>query len=237
MSTENKTAKAVGALFIITMILGMIDAYTAAPILHRPLADYISNKSQFYIGAFSILFMSLGVVGIAILFYPILEKHNRLIAMTYICSRVMEYLLLLTGVIIYFFLLDLSREFIRAGSPDSSCFQALAHVAVEVRYSGYHVAMTILSLASMMLCFLLYRTRLIPRIISAVGIIGYALVFASAPLDLLGIIDTTGSGGVLYVPGALFELLLLPIWLFWKGFNQAERRASLKVQQHVHNKK
>ncbi|MBT4089486.1 MAG: DUF4386 family protein [Deltaproteobacteria bacterium] len=71
MSTENKIAKAVGALFIITMILGMIDAYTVAPILHASLADYYSNGSQFYIGAFSILFMSLGVVGIAILLYPI----------------------------------------------------------------------------------------------------------------------------------------------------------------------
>ena len=221
MNTENKIAKAVGALFIITMILGMIDAYTVAPILHTSLADYYSNRSQFYIGAFSILFMSLGVVGIAILLYPVLEKHNRIIAITYVCSRVMECLLLIIGVIVYFLLLTLSQEFIKAGSPDSSYFQTLANVAVEARYSGYHVAMIILSIASIMLCYLLYKTRLIPRIISVVGIIGYASVLVSAPLDLLGIIDTTGTGGVLYVPGALFELLLLPIWLFVKGFNPA----------------
>lgn len=61
MSTENKIAKAVGALFIITMILGMIDAYTIAPILHASLADYNSNQVRLYIGAFSILFMSIGL--------------------------------------------------------------------------------------------------------------------------------------------------------------------------------
>ena len=224
MSIENKIAKAVGALFIITMILGMIDAYTVAPILHTSLSNYYSNGSQFYIGAFSILFMSLGVVGIAILLYPILEKHNRIIAITYVCSRVMECLLLIIGVIVYFLLLTLSQEFIKAGSPDSSYFQILANVAVEARYSGYHVAMIILSIASIMLCYLLYETLLIPRTISVVGIIGYALVFVSAPLDLLGIIDTTGTGGILYVPGALFELLLLPIWLFVKGFNPVATR-------------
>jgi hypothetical protein len=224
MSTENKIAKAVGALFIITMILGMIDAYTVAPILQVSLADYYSNESQFYIGAFSILFMSLGVVGIAILLYPVLEKHNRIIAITYVCSRVMECLLLIIGVIVYFLLLTLSQEYIKAGFPDLSYFQTLANVAVETRYSGYHVAMIILSIASIMLCYLLYKTRLIPRIISVVGIIGYALVFVSAPLDLLGMIDTTGTGGVLYVPGALFELLLLPIWLFIKGFNPGAAR-------------
>lgn len=221
MSTENKIAKALGALFIVTMILGMIDAYAVAPILHTSLVDYYSSGSQFYIGAFSILFMSLGVVGISILFYLILEKHNKIIAITYVFSRVMECLLLIIGVLVYFFLLTLSQEFINAGSPDSSYFQTLANVAVAVRYSSYHVAMVILSIASIMLCYLLYKSRLIPRIISVIGIIGYAFVFLSAPLDLLGIIDTTGAGGVLYVPGALFELFLLPIWLFVNGFNPA----------------
>jgi len=219
MNTDNKIAKAVGALFVITMILGMIDAYTVAPILHSPISDYHLNGSRFYIGAFSILFMSLGVVGIAILLYPILEKHSKIIAIIYVCSRVMECLLLIIGVIVYFLLLTLSQEFIKAGSPDASYFQSIANLAVEARYSGYQVAMIILSIASLMLCYLLYKTRLIPRIISVVGFIGYASVLVSAPLDILGIIDTTGTGGMLYVPGALFELLLLPIWLIVKGFN------------------
>lgn len=131
----------------------------------------------------------------------------------------MECLLLIIGVIVYFLLLILSQEFIRAGSPDSSCFLTLANLAVEARYIGYHVAMIILGISSNLLCYLLYKTRLIPRIISVVGIIGYTLVLVSAPLDLLEIIDTTGGGGVLYVPGALFEIVLLPIWLFVKGFN------------------
>ena len=219
MHTENMIAKSIGALFIITMILGMIDAYTVAPILQASLADYYSNKSMFYIGALSILFMSIGVVGIAILFYPVLEKHNRIIAITYICARVMECLLLIIGVIVYFLLQTLSQEFIKAGSPASPYFQTLANVAVETRYSSYHVAMIFLSIASIMLCYLLFKTRLIPRIITVLGIIGYAFVFVSAPLDLLGMIDTTGTGGILYIPGALFELLLLPLWLFIKGFN------------------
>lgn len=222
MSNENKIAKAVGALFIFTMILGMIDAYTVAPILNASLTDYYSKESQFYIGAFSILFMSLGVVGISVLLYPILEKHNRIIAIIYLCSRVMECLLLIIGVIIYFLLVKLSQEFIGVGSPDSSYFQTIAGVAVEARYSSYQVAMIILSFASIMFCYLLYKTRLIPRSISVIGIIGYASVLVSAPLDLVGRIDTTGTGGILYIPGALFELFLFPIWLFIKGFNTAK---------------
>ncbi|MCA9734599.1 DUF4386 domain-containing protein [candidate division KSB1 bacterium] len=219
MNTNNKIAKAIGALFLITMILGMIDAYTVAPLLRYPLSDLILHESIFYIGAFSILFMALGVVVISILFYPILERHNKLIAITYISARVMECLLLITGVIVYFLLLDLSQEFINAGSPDASYFQIISSLAVKARYSSYQIAMLILSLASMMLCTTLYKTRLIPRLISSVGFIGYAFVLLSAALDMTGIIDTTRTGGMLYIPGALFETLLLPGWLIVKGFN------------------
>lgn len=223
MTTNNKIAKAIGALFVITMILGMIDAYTVAPILHLPISDYNIYRSRFFIGAFSILFMSIGVVGIAILFYPILEKHNKLIALFYVCSRIMECLLLIIGVVVYFLLLILSQEFIKAGSPDSSYFQLIANLSVEARYIGYQVAMLILSIASMMLCYLLYKTWLLPRIIPIIGFVGYLSVLVSAPLDLLGIIDTTGVGGILYVPGAIFELLLFPIWLIVKGFKQTQK--------------
>jgi hypothetical protein len=42
----------------------------------------------------------------------------------------------------------------------------------------------------------------------------------AALLDMLGIVDTVaGSGLVGLVPGGLFELLL-PIWLFVRGFRR-----------------
>ncbi len=219
MNSENKIAKGVGALFIITMILGMIDAYAVAPILSTPLDSIYPNETRVFIGAFSILLMSLGVVGISILLFPVLEKYNKIIAIIYVCSRVMECLLLIVGAIVYFLLLNLSKEYISAGTPASSHFQTLGSLAVAARYSGYQVAMIILSIASLLLCYILYKTRLIPRLISVLGFIGYLLVLLSAPLDILGIIDTTGIGGIMYVPGALFELFLLPIWLIVKGFN------------------
>ncbi len=221
MNTDRKIAISVGALFIITMILGMIDAYTVAPILKTPLNNIVSNEIRVIIGAFSILLMSVGVVGIAILLFPIIEKHNKFIAITYVSFRIMECLLLIVGVIVYLLLLTLSQEFINAGSPDSSYFQTISTLAIEMRYGAYHIAMIFLSIGSLMLCYLFYQSKLIPRFISVVGLIGYALVLLSAPLDILGIIDTTDMGGVLYVPGAIFELFLFPIWLIVRGFNSS----------------
>ena len=222
MTVNNKIAKAIGALFIVTMLLGMIDAYTVAPLLNQPLEQISSHENRVFVGAFSVLLMSIGVVGIAVLFYPILETTNKSIAITYVCSRVMECLLLLTGVIIYFLLISLSQKYIGEGYPKNSYYQTLSQIAIEARYGAYHVAMIILSIASMMLCALMYKSRLIPRLISIVGFVGYTMVLLSAPLDILDIIDTTSTGGILYVPGAIFEILLLPIWLFAKGFKLSD---------------
>jgi len=219
MNRDKNIAKSVGWLFIITMVLGMIDAYMVAPILNTPLENIDSNETLVMVGASAILLMSIGVVFIAILLYPILERHNKIIAVTYVSFRVMECLLLTVGVIVYLLLIILSQQFIDAGSPSPSYFQTINSLAVEARYSAYHVAMFILGIASLMLCYLLYRTRLIPRPIAAAGLLGYALVLLSSPLDIFGIIDTTGAGGILYLPGAIFELFLLPGWLIVKGFN------------------
>lgn len=212
-------AKAIGSLFIVTICLGMVDAYMVAPLLHSSLTEFHLYADRFYLGAFSILFMALGVVGIAILFYPVLEKHSKFIALTYLCSRVMECMLLLIGVLAYFLLLSVSQEAVQSGAQEGSYYHLITELAIQARYSGYQVAMLILGIASMLLCYLLYITRLFPRWISVLGFVGYAMVFVSAPLSLLGLIDTNGVGGLLYIPGGVFELLVLPIWLIARGFN------------------
>lgn len=219
MNNDRRIAFSVGALFIITMVFGMIDAYAVAPLLKLSLENISSNETRVVIGAFSILFMSVGVVGIAILLFPIIEQHNKFIAITYLSFRIIECLLLIVGVIVYFLLLTLSQNFINAESIETLYLQTISALAIETRYGCYHVAMIVLSIGSVILCYLFYQTKLIPRIISIVGIVGYTLVLFSGPLDLLGVIDTTGTGGVMYVPGALFELFLLPPWLMIKGFN------------------
>jgi hypothetical protein len=50
--------------------------------------------------------------------------------------------------------------------------------------------------------------------------VGYVSLTVGVPLDLLGLLDmNAGPGLLLVVPGGLFELVFLPIWLITKGFN------------------
>jgi hypothetical protein len=61
------------------------------------------------------------------------------------------------------------------------------------------------------------------RAIALLGLVGYAALTIGVPLDLLGLLDmSTGAGLLLVVPGGLFEVVFLPIWLIAKGFNASQ---------------
>ena len=68
--------------------------------------------------------------------------------------------------------------------------------------------------------YLLFVSRLVPRAIAMLGLVGYVSLTIGVPLDLLGLLDMSkGAGLLLVVPGGLFELVFLPIWLITKGFS------------------
>jgi hypothetical protein len=74
-------------------------------------------------------------------------------------------------------------------------------------------------IGGLILTYLLFVGRLVPRPIAVLGIVGYASLLLGVLLDLLGVLDmVTGAGLVLVAPGGLFEFVVLPIWLIAKGF-------------------
>ena len=220
MNTENLIARTVGLLFILTMIVGMFDAYLVAPTLKTSLEIINQNQFRLIIGAFLILSMSLGVVGIAIFLYPLIKKYNEFIAVGYLSFRIIECILLLIGAIVYFFLTKLSSGFINTATITDPQYLALFNLSVDMRYAGYQLAMITLGFGSIFLCALFYKTRLIPRFLSVWGLIGYIFLTVSGILDVLGVVDTVnGAGALLYIPGGVWELIVFPAWLFIKGFN------------------
>ncbi|ADB74691.1 DUF4386 domain-containing protein [Geodermatophilus obscurus] len=79
--------------------------------------------------------------------------------------------------------------------------------------------------AGLMLSYVLLRGRLVPTWLSWLGLVGYVAILLAIPSTLLNIATLdSGPGMLLYVPGALFELLL-PILLITRGFRRTSRHA------------
>ena len=60
----------------------------------------------------------------------------------------------------------------------------------------------------------LYKSKLVPRLLSVWGIIGYIIFVSSTIFELFGV----PIGVLLSIPGGLFEISL-SVWLIVKGFS------------------
>ncbi|MCC3374151.1 DUF4386 domain-containing protein [Cohnella sp. REN36] len=212
----NKIARVAGALFLVSTGAYMIGNGLQDSVLHRPdfLANLYPDRTNVISGSLLELINAMAVVGIAMLLYPILKKHNEAFALGYYGSRLMESALLILSAISPLVLIALSKSYISVSAPKGSYFETIGHLVLEAHSVLFQMAMIVLSLGSLLLCSVLYRSRLIPRLLSVIGFIGYAALLASGCLTILG----QEIGPVLYAPGAIFEIVF-PVWIMVKGFN------------------
>jgi hypothetical protein len=89
----------------------------------------------------------------------------------------------------------------------------------HAQWDAYVLAVYVVSgAAGLVLSSALLTSRIVPRNLSMLGLIGYPVFLVGSILAMFNLIDVThGVGMLALVPGGLFELIL-PIWLFTKGF-------------------
>jgi hypothetical protein len=219
MSTNKKTARIVGVLFIIATFATMVSLAFSGPILDAP--DYLINASvnenQVIIGALFMVIDAVSVAGIAIVIYPILKKHNETLALGYVGARIVEGVLFMVYVIILLSLLTLSQEFVKAGAPDASYFQTGGTLLLAASDWAFSLGLgLIFTLSALILNYSLYQSKLIPRWLSGWGLVGATLVFALTLLEFFSINLTE----ILNLPMALQEMVFA-LWLIVKGFNSS----------------
>ena len=93
MNSNRKTAVIVGVLFIIATVMGVLSALVLLqPILTAPdyLVKFSENETKVIIGAILDLIGAGAFVGIAVVIFPIFEKHNKSIALGYVIARSFE---------------------------------------------------------------------------------------------------------------------------------------------------
>lgn len=154
------------------------------------------SKTSLMIGVLLEVYCGVAVAGIGVVMFPILRIFNKRLALGYAIFRSLDFVFILANGV---FLLSL--------------FKLLQNYDLMI-YAANGIGGLIFS-------YVLYRSKLIPRSLSVLGLIGYAVLLIGVPLELFGYINMDiGAGLTFYVPGGLFELIL-PIWLFVKGFNSS----------------
>ncbi len=202
MNTQLRIA---AVLFLVTTTSFLV----ANSLLESALASataFTAMKNQVFIGAFLEVINSIGVFLIGVLLFSALHRHSLVIATAYLGFRLIESVLLSVGTMAVLLITQLGSHF------DLPNALATARAAHDL---SFNTAMIFLGVGSLMLCFLLLSTKLVPVWLAVLGILGYCFLSLSVILELIGM----PSSQVLFLPGALFEIVF-PIWLLVKGFKQ-----------------
>jgi hypothetical protein len=192
MKSTKRIAVIVGLLFLVSTLTFMIGSNQ----IRSFLIDVSQNKSPLFLGVILEIICGVAVVGIGVLMFPILKLFKKRLALGYVIFRIIECTIIIVGGI---YLLSL----------------------LEFMWKYEMIIFVFTALGGLIFSYLLYLSKLVPRYLSGLGIIGYLMLFLGVMLDMFSIFNINdGAGMLLYLPGGLFELFL-PIWLFIKGFNSS----------------
>ena len=184
-----RLARSISVLFIVQIVTAAVGVSFV-----QAFVDGDSNRTVLTIGALLMMFSGLVIAAIGVLLYQVLKFTNSRLAVWVPVIRSIE------------------------------CVVALAfgtYLLTKLQAVPNHLlwVYTLAGAAGVILSYLLFTSRLVPRPIATLGFIGYALLLLGVPLDLVGVIDMNeGVGQALIITGALFELIALPVWLIAKGF-------------------
>ncbi len=207
---EAYLAKGAGWLFLITMAAAIAANLIVVNLLQGDeyLVTIAANQIRLGSAGFFMVINSLGVIGIAVFFYPILSPIKKPVALFYFASRVFEAAILVVGFVALLTLGVMAEE--QAGGTND--LYALAKVAIRTNWYAYNAAMAALGLGSLPFCYLLFQHKLIPNVLSILGLIAYTILFVTSMLAFLGI----ELGLLITLPGFFFEVSF-GIWLIIKG--------------------
>ena len=222
MNSNKKTARIVGVLYIIGTIAGMLSVVLTRPVLGG--SDFLVNVStheiQIIAGALFVLIMGFALAMVPVMMFPLLKKYNEALALGYVVFRgALETMMYIVLAISWLFLIPISQEYVKAGTPDASYFQTLGAVLLKGHDLIGPVQTIVFCLGALIFYYLLYQTNLIPRWLSGWGLIAIIPYLAAGLLVLFGFFGPLSTSEIVLVFPLALQEMVMAVWMIVKGFN------------------
>ena len=185
------------------------------------LAELFANKTTYIIG-----FLLMAVVhtfaniGLVTVMLPILKVYNQTVTYGYFGVAIAATVVALVGAMFMGLLVPLSEAFVNS-TGDTTYYDTLATLLKKGGFYGYQLGMTLWGLGGLMFSYVLYISKLVPRLFPIWGCIGYLVFMTGTVAEMFGY----PIGVMLSAPGGLFEVSL-SLWLIFKGFNTPKTNAA-----------
>lgn len=219
MDQPRRLAIAAGTLYLVTVLTSIPALALKAPLLGEPASlAGAAGHQRLVLAAVLEIVLAFACLGTAIALLPIVRRVDEAAAFGFVGSRTLEAMTILVGVVAMLTLLRVP--------PGVGVGEALIglHDWAFLIGPGLIPAVNALLLAPP-----LYRSRLVPRALPMLGLVGAPLLIGSVLATLLGLVDQVSPlAGLAALPIAAWEIGL-GLWLVAKGFrSEAITRLDLR---------
>ncbi len=219
-----KYAFAAGTFYLITFAASIPAAfYFLSPVLDDP--NYILSAgadTRVIIGCLLDAVNALAAIGTAVAVYPVVRRQNESMALGFVTTRMFEAAVIMIGVVSLLAVVTLRRDVAGTAGADHASLVTTGQALVAVRDYTFQFGPNIsAALNALLFGTLLYRSRLVPRILPAMGLIAAPLLLAASIATVLGL---TEQGSVWFAPGGVLIFvweLSIGIYMVVKGFKPA----------------
>jgi hypothetical protein len=209
MSSHRRTSLAAGVLYLLTFVsiptLFLYDRVKTDP-------AYIADPGPdtfIVLGSLLEVIVALACIGTGVALYPVIK-------LGFVGARILEAGAIFAGVVALMSIVSLRQAGAGEGALVTGQALLAQHAWTTLLGQGLMPAFNALLLGSIM-----YKSRLLPRVLPVFGFIGAPLLIAGAAGVLLGL---WGPVSLLTGLGALFLAIWefgMGLWLVFKGFNPA----------------
>jgi len=218
MTGDQKRARAFGVLYLITFITSIPALLLYEPALRNPVG-YIAgagHDKRILLGALLELLLIVANIGTAVVIVPIMRRQFEELSIGYVTARLFECTFILVGIVAMVGIITLRRE--AAGANEGTIAYTLAAIKdwTFLLGPGWVVGWG----NGLILGYLMYRTQLVPRAWTWLGLVGGPLIIISGTIAMFGGDPASATiKGPASIPEALWELFLGVYCTIW-GFRR-----------------
>lgn len=219
MSSTRKTALVAGVFYLITFVSIPTLALYGPVKDHRNWIFSSSSSTPVLVGGFLEVIVALAGIGTAVTLYPVVKRQHEGVALGFVTARVLEASMIFAGVVSLLSLVTLRHDLGGATGAGAASLVTTGASHVAIYNWAFLLGQSLMpGINAVLLGSLMYRSRLVPRVIPVLGFIGAPLLIAAVFATLFGGIEQNSAlAAVGALPVAAWELSL-GVWLVVKGF-------------------
>ena len=227
----NRNARIAGFLYFLVIALGMLNNLFVLPNIIVPndfaktTSNILQSNSLYRLSIVLDVVMFVMVTSLAVSLYIVLKNVNRNLALMGFAFRFAESVLGGINVLLSLSVMILLNTKGFTAILSTEQIVLFVRFALELKSICFNVLIIFMGIGATIYCWLFYRSRYIPRIISVWGIVTYvSMTIVSFSVLLFSNMPSEIVIGVM-APSALFELLI-GLWLCISGIKNLTTASS-----------